>query len=477
MFHGSIPADMCRIVREHASLWTDVTDIYNVCCGNFTVEKTIASLGKRLHSCDVLMYSTAIGQYYAGDPYPLVLTPPAEAEFPWVMQHHDTPEKQLATMLLCTRLAPLMGKKSNPYWDKMRKAYEQQWPDLHAKTTAKIVAAGETLKLASYSAEDALTWVDKIPDGAGVISYPPFHGAGKNFVRDFAKLEEMFEWTPPEFTIMEDPELEYLIQRITDREHWLLGTNEEIPEMEELLRGRTRTTNRGIPIYVYARSGPTRLVQPRQHTEAWPGPHLADEEIGDTASLAVLTGGQFAALRSAYMNANIRPGSESLAVAVLVDQKLVGVFAYSWAPTLGNWGAHLPQQPTVYMLSDFPVSTSRYAKLSKLVIMAAISREAQLLAWRHGHRRYQSLATTAFTKRPVSMKYRGVFRLLKRTQKDVTKEDWAKGIDPNDSYYAQQYQLQYGTPFSGKPLADVLREWKKRYAKDIKPGFVAGGQR
>ncbi len=185
-------------------------------------------------------------------------------------------------------------------------------------------------------------------------------------------------------------------------------------------------------------------------------------------TLAVLTSDQFAALRSAYMNANIRPGSESLGVAVLVDQKLVGVFAYSWAPTLGNWGAHLPQQPTVYMLSDFPVSTSRYAKLSKLVIMAALSREAQLLTWRHGHGRYQSVATTAFTKRPISMKYRGVFRLLKRDQKDVLKEDWAKGIDPNDSYYAQQYQLQYGAPFTGKPLAEVLREWKKRYAKDVK---------
>lgn len=468
MFHGSIPSDMCRIVREHVSLWTDVTDVYNVCCGNFTVEKTLASVGKRLHSCDVLMYSTAIGRYLAGDPMPLNLTEPALAEFPWITEEHTTPEKQLATLLLCTRLAPLMGKKSNPYWDKMRRAYEQQWPDLHAKTTTKILAAAEVLKLESYACEDALTWVDTIPDGAGVVSYPPFHGAGAAFVRDFAKLEEMFEWTPPEFTIMEDPELEYLIKRITDREHWLLGTNEEVPELETYLRGRTRTTNRGIPIYVYANSGPMRLVEPRQRTEPWPGPHLADEEIGDTVTLAVLTGGQFAALRSAYMNANIRPGSESLGVAVLVDQKLVGVFAYSWAPTLGNWGAHLPQQPTVYMLSDFPVSTSRYAKLSKLIVMAAISREAQLLTWRYGHRRYQSLATTAFTKRPVSMKYRGVLRLLKRDQKNVLGEDWAKGIDPNDSYYAQQYQLQYGAPFSGKTLAQVLAEWKKRYGKDVK---------
>ncbi|MFF0383520.1 hypothetical protein [Streptomyces sp. NPDC004286] len=39
----------------------------------------------------------------------------------------------------------------------------------------------------------------------------------------------MFEWTLLEFMIMQDPELEYLIGRIADREHWLLGTNEEIP--------------------------------------------------------------------------------------------------------------------------------------------------------------------------------------------------------------------------------------------------------
>ncbi|MFJ4716781.1 hypothetical protein [Streptomyces sp. NPDC088785] len=133
----------------------------------------------------------------------------------------------------------------------------------------------------------------------------------------------------------------------------------------------------------------------REHVSLWTNVTDVYNVCCADDSLAVLTRGQFAALRSAYMNANIRPGSESLGVAVLVDKKLVGVFAYSRAPTLGNWGAHLPQKPTVYMLSDFPVSTSRYAKLSKLIVMAAISREAQLLTWRHGHRRYQSLATTA----------------------------------------------------------------------------------
>ncbi|MER5996308.1 hypothetical protein [Streptomyces viridosporus] len=32
---------------------------------------------------------------------------------------------------------PLMSKKGSPYWAKMRRACEQQWFDLHAKTVAK----------------------------------------------------------------------------------------------------------------------------------------------------------------------------------------------------------------------------------------------------------------------------------------------------------------------------------------------------
>lgn len=32
-----------------------------------------------------------------------------------------------------------MSKKGSPYWAKMRRACEQQWFDLHAKTVAKNI--------------------------------------------------------------------------------------------------------------------------------------------------------------------------------------------------------------------------------------------------------------------------------------------------------------------------------------------------
>ena len=52
-------------------------------------------------------------------------------------------------------------------------------------------------------------------------------------------------------------------------------------------------------------------------------------------SLAPLTEGQFHSLRSLYMNVYIRPGQATLPLAVLVNGKLVGVYAFSTAPHVG----------------------------------------------------------------------------------------------------------------------------------------------
>lgn len=465
MFHGSIPEDMRRIVREHVSTWPRETPVYVGCSGNFTVERSIATLGRELHSCDVLMYSSAIGSYYAGKPLDLRLTPLALEEFPFLEPFVEGPSDQLATMLLCSRLTPYVGKH-NAYYDQVRRAYVSQFPGMHAKTKAKVEALD--LRLASYSAEDVMTWMERVPADAGVVSYPPFHGAQKAFVRDFATLETLFEWEPPPFTEMDDDALQRLFDGIMDRPSWLLGTNQPIDGLEDRLVGKTRTTNRAIPIYVYSDTGPRRLVNPHQAVAPFMAPHLAgDMDLGERLGLAVLTHDQFAHLRSMYMNKNIRPGSESLALAVLCDGVLIGVFAYSWAPTLGNWGAHLPL-PAVYLLSDFPVSSSKYRKLSKLVVMAAVSKEAQQLAMRYGHKRWRSMATTAFTKRPVSMKYRGILRLLKRGENKAVGEDWAQGIDPTDSYYGQKFALQYGGLLGERTLAETLAEWKKRYGDDVR---------
>jgi hypothetical protein len=170
--------------------------------------------------------------------------------------------------------------------------------------------------------------------------------------------------------------------------------------------------------------------------------------LGDRMALHMLSGGQFAAIRSQFMSKTIKPGSPLLACGVSVDGKIVGAFAF------------LPPkfEPTsAYLMSDFPVSWSRYRRLAKLIVMAANTREAQLLLQRSLSRRITDWSTTAFTDNPNSAKYgRGIpgVKLEKRT------EPAADGV--------HRYQLQYGGPMGQRTLAEALDLWKRKHGKDTR---------
>jgi hypothetical protein len=58
---------MRAIVRETAATWPR-GPVYVPCCGNFTIERSLAGLGFALHSSDVSIYTTAIGRWLTGQP-------------------------------------------------------------------------------------------------------------------------------------------------------------------------------------------------------------------------------------------------------------------------------------------------------------------------------------------------------------------------------------------------------------------------
>lgn len=70
--------------------------------------------------------------------------------------------------------------------------------------------------------------------------------------------------------------------------------------------------------------------------------------------------------------------------------------------------------------------------------------------------------TTAFTKRPVSMKYRGLFQLLNKKQLPGVDEG---ETDMSKIYYNSGYQLNYGAPMGQWTLAEGLELWKKKHSQ------------
>lgn len=458
MFHGSIPTAVQQILSTIVKEW-NTDEIYVGCSGNFTIERTLKSMtDKILHGNDVTIYSCMLGRYFSGQGVDVEYNENYDGPMQLVKKYMTDDASKVACALLISKMGNYLEGKPNPYYEKITNAYISQWDKLFNKTYEKIEKIEPFLK--SFYEGDVCELVDKVPENAGFICYPPFFSG--DYEKMFKAIERIMTWHPPHYEMINKDRIFEMFRKLTERECFMFGTDDELPEFKEHLVGLAQTTNRGRQIYIYASSKKSKIVMPSQSVQGLMIPHLGkDEDIGDEMKIVRLASENFHALRSQYMNVNIKPGSETAAYGVCVDNKLIGVYAFSASPTLANWDKHI-DTPTMYLLSDFPIAPTKYKRLSKLVLYAALSKESKLLAENLTNHRIRSLITTAFTKRPVSMKYRGLFKLLTKKQLEGTSED---ETDMSKIYYNNGYQLNYGAAMGQWTLQEGLEMWKKHHSQ------------
>ncbi len=458
MFHGSLPDSVQRIMGDCVRRW-ECSDIYIGCSGNFTIERMLKGVtDANLHGNDVTIYSCLLGDYFAGVPLKAKFKESYEGPMSFVRDYMKTDLDTITVILLLSKMSVYLASKPNPYYNKMIEAYKSQWKELFEQTRNKIEKAGTFLS--SFYAGDVIQWVDEVPKEHGFICYPPFYSG--DYEKMFKVIEEIVDWEPPSYDWIDKDKIFEMFRKMTEREYFMFGTNDELEEFSKYLVGVSQTTNRGVPLYIYSKAPKSRIVMPTQQVSSLFIERLGQEEdIGDTMKIIELKSENFRALRSQYMNPYIKPGAETSSYGVVVDNKLIGVYAFSASPTLSNWDKHI-QTPTMYLLSDFPIAPTKYKRLAKLVLYAALSKESKLLAQRITNKRVRSLVTTAFSKNPVSMKYRGLFKLLNKKELD--------GVDENETdmtkiYYNQGYQLNYGATMGEWTLAEGLEMWKKKHSQ------------
>lgn len=457
MFHGSLPGTVQQILGSIVKEW-DVKDIYVGCSGNYTIERMLKGCtDARLHSNDVTVYSCLLGRYFTGQPLDVKIRADYEGPMRFVEKYMTDDAGTIAVMLLLSKMALYLTSKPNPYYDKMIRAYIQQFATLHEATKAKL----EKIEpfIASLYEGDVCRLIDEIPEDAAFVCYPPFFSG--DYEKMFKAIEMVFDWTPPEYELIDKEKIHVMFEKMAARKYFMFGTNDYLPEFKQYLAGVSQTTNRGVSLYIYSNTEKPRIIMPSQLVQSPPFYRLGpNEDVGDKLEIVRLKSEYFHALRSQYMNVHISPGSESAAFGVLVDRKLVGVFAFSAAPTWSNWDKHI-ETPTIYLLSDFPVAPSKYKRLSKLVLYAALSKESKAWAESLTNKRIYSLVTTAFAKNPVSMKYRGLFRLLNKTRLEGTGDE---ETDMSKIYYNNGYKLNYGAPMGEWDLQQGLAMWKKKHS-------------
>lgn len=440
MFLGSIPPTMRAIAREIVESW-GVDELWNPCSGNFTFARTLPTL--RHHGNDVTLYSSAMGACLAGGRLDVGLTEFGQEHVPWLADSLSTPEDTLATLMLGTRFFNGVGE-TNTYYERLVGAYRDQWENLHERTVEKVKALD--LALGSFTCKGALEWLEEdVPADVAVVSYPPFIAGGYEDLD--ATLLKVVAWEPPAYTVLDEEKVRGLLGEIMSRKHWLLGVPERLEDLEEHLHGVTQTTNRGVPLYIYASSGPRRAVAPRQRVAPVPGPRITPETVltgEERVSLARLDSGQFTLLRSENLSVRIAPSLPQAAFGMMLDGMLVGAFGVSKGTFKPGW---------LYLMSDFPLSSSRYTRLSALIAAVARSSEVKHLMERMLTLRATHISTTAFTDNVVSMKYRSA---------GFTLDSRKPGDDEN------KYQLAYSATVGEYTAQEAYTKWFRKHSRKVR---------
>lgn len=403
LFVGSINQDLRCLVSETTRYW-ESEDVYIGCSGNFTIERILKGRNFKLHGNDVSLYTNTIGNYLAGNPMEITIK---DEKFEWLEPFMEEGVDRIATLLLCTSM--LDGYYRNePYFVRKRDAYHDQWERLHAETKTKIETGLDGLNVVEYWSGDVVEWAKNSPKDKAFISFPPTYTGG--YEKLYQAFEDVFEWEEPEYEMFDKERLGEMVEAVKEKKEWMMARDEPIEALEGYEVGTVQTSLRSKPVIVYASKSKKRITMPHQKTELLKikranaeTEFTADSKVG----LVKISQAQMNTLRSLYLNPGIAPASAVINFAVVVDQQLIGAMGLSKSQFSKGEG---------YVMSDFVIRPLKYKRMSKLVLACVLSVEAKFLLEQAINGRVKALTTTAFTDKPVSMKYRGLFEIHSRKE-------------------------------------------------------------
>jgi hypothetical protein len=285
----------------------------------------------------------------------------------------------------------------------MQGEYRRRWPELHAKTVERVTKATANLHIAEYFAGDCREFLAKADRNAVCISFPPTYEGG--YERLFKKLDAIFDWPRPNYEIFSPDDFEQFSADVRTFKHWMISSDAEQLPLTTQHVATVQTSLRSKPVFMYCDSAPTRFASASQQLAGNPWAPLTNEVI-EPVQVVRIDGKVLNAIRSVYLNPHIMPAMPQRCYAVLSAGKLVGAFGVSWGR------GYLPCD--IYLMCDFAVRPSPHKRLSKLILASLLSKAVQIDLEQCTCSRVKVIGTTAFTDKPVSMKYRGLFEVHNR---------------------------------------------------------------
>jgi hypothetical protein len=429
-FIGSINAETRKWLGNNGPAFED-REVWVGCSGNFTVEQILSRYAPkaRIRGNDVSLYSSALGAYLAGQAFRLEVR---EEKFAWLAPYLADVEARAATVMVLFE-ALKYEKDKNLFQHRHWAHYLNNFEGFHQATVAKLRERKKEVRLETYTCKDIFDLLDEIPKDAVVIAFLPTYAGG--YERMFKRLEEIFDWDSPSYGLIDEDRKKRILTKMMERDYLYLDDREwkGLPMVAVVRKARMK------PVYIYSNMEALRrgVLKQQRHAEFVPFPRLSDKDEITTKSTLTITPTTNRVVnyyRDVYLSKGVGiPADGVFPLLAAVDGRVFGFLIYSL----------IQGRTDVYLLADFVVSPTRYQRLAKLLLLVTQTRELRRSLEEKFLQEIDKCRTMVFTDKPVSMKYRGLYNLIRR--------------DPG--------KLVYETDMGTRDLGEVIPLWLKKYEK------------
>jgi len=401
MFVGSVPKVVVSQILDVVD-FKDWGSVFVCCSGSFRVDRTIKAKYPtcKIISNDVSLYSVAIGRLMTGEPFPIIFT--ERLAFVEKLVGADFLDR-VAAVLVAHELAAYKG--DNAWAHAHFNHYVTSFASYHEQARSRLEAMLAGPKVDQFIAGDfrQMAVLAKKAKG-GVVAFPPTYKGG--YEQLFKFVDGNTEWKRPAYDVWDPIGLEAWVEELKTAAVPYCVFSDHLFEGKSNKPVTSYSTDGRKTVYTYANTKAASVRQTQHRSTPFRYEPVDPWELTPNTKVHIVeaTSQQLNFLKDLYLAKSIAHVSGEASHLVYLDGKLAGAFIYQ--------RSKFGKQGSIYLLSDFAIVTER--KLSKLICLLATSTVTVSAFERKTLTKLHSLSTTAFTKRPVSMKYRGVFDVYNR---------------------------------------------------------------
>src|SRR5208283_4188971 len=431
MFVGAVPRPAVEQITRSVP-FTDWRQVFVGCSGSFRFDRAVRDVHPTIavHSNDVSLLSCSLGALATGTEFPIAF----KGRLAFV-------EPLLAGQPFATRAAAVevalemaKYKGTNPYAQTHFAHYEERFVEFLAPVWKRLEAFLEGLHIASFHPGDFREQARRAAEAeGGVAAFPPTYKNG--YERLYRFVDQNTDWPRPSYGVWDPATLEAWLDELDAmRVRYCVLTDHTLEHHQPVTVYRGESNK---PVFTFADRSASSVRRAQHRSEPFRYTKLDPAELTPASRVEIVgaSSAQMNFLKDIYLAKGITHTAGLANFLVMIDGHLAGGFIYS----RDKWGGDL-----LYLLSDFALSPR--SRVSKLIAMLATSATITDRMAIRLVQRVDSVMTTAFTSRPVSMKYRGIFELLGR----------GPGI------------LNYGSKIRRQTPAEIYSEWFQRFVANAR---------